>query len=65
MSNASSYTIDAPARAVRRRRTAQGSVATYGWSADHEALNRAGTVISFAISDTGIGISADKLTLAA
>jgi hypothetical protein len=64
MSNASSYTIDVPARAVRRR-TAQGSVATYGWSADHEALNRAGTVISFAVSDTGIGISADKLTLAA
>lgn len=46
--------------------THQGSVvlsvatATSGWSPDNEELNRAIRVIKFSVSDTGIGISADK-----
>ncbi|CAN7672669.1 HAMP domain-containing protein [Variovorax sp. LjRoot290] len=46
--------------------THQGSVALTveavdsGWSRDNEELNRAGQVMAFAVSDTGIGISADK-----
>ncbi|MEJ8858143.1 HAMP domain-containing protein [Variovorax robiniae] len=46
--------------------THQGSVALSittadsGWSRDNEELNRASSVISFSVSDTGIGISADK-----
>ncbi len=31
-----------------------------GWSADHAGLNRAQTVIGFFVTDTGIGLSADK-----
>jgi CheY-like chemotaxis protein/HAMP domain-containing protein/GAF domain-containing protein len=39
------------------------SVATDGWSRDHKTLNQAPSVISFAVSDTGIGITEDKLAL--
>ncbi len=31
-----------------------------GWSVDHAGLNRAGAVIGFYVTDTGIGLSADK-----
>ncbi|HKX41179.1 MAG TPA: response regulator, partial [Burkholderiaceae bacterium] len=31
-----------------------------GWSSDNEDLNRAAQVLSFSVSDTGIGISPDK-----
>jgi HAMP domain-containing protein/signal transduction histidine kinase/CheY-like chemotaxis protein len=35
-------------------------VATEGWSPNHDALNTAEQVIAFAVTDTGIGIPADK-----
>ncbi|RJQ50512.1 MAG: response regulator, partial [Desulfobacteraceae bacterium] len=31
-----------------------------GWSPEHEALNRAGRVIAFSVTDTGIGIASEK-----
>ncbi|MBM7563149.1 HAMP domain-containing protein [Paenibacillus sacheonensis] len=46
--------------------TEQGQVmlqirkADAGWSAENEALNRAKTVLCFSVSDTGIGIPAEK-----
>ncbi len=33
---------------------------TSGWAADHNALNQADSVIAFSVTDTGVGVSADK-----
>ena len=38
-------------------------VAESGWSFDNNSLNRAASVVSFRVSDTGIGISEDKQQL--
>ena len=34
--------------------------ATSGWTADNDSLNRAASVVAFAVSDTGVGIPEDK-----
>jgi len=36
------------------------STVTDGWSNDHDGLNRSKAVLAFSVSDTGIGIPADK-----
>ena len=41
--------------------TLEIDVGHYGWSTEHAVLNRAGTVVAFSVTDTGIGIAADKL----
>jgi hypothetical protein len=35
-------------------------VASEGWNTENELLNRAATVVAFSVTDTGIGIPADK-----
>ena len=37
--------------------------ATHGWSVDHPTLSRAGSVVALSVTDTGIGIAADKLRI--
>jgi signal transduction histidine kinase/DNA-binding response OmpR family regulator/HAMP domain-containing protein len=40
--------------------TLRAGIVSEGWSTESESLNRAPTVVMFSVSDTGIGIPADK-----
>jgi len=40
--------------------TLKVGLASEGWSSDNELLNRAGSVVVFSVSDTGIGIPVEK-----
>ncbi|HEV7868353.1 MAG TPA: response regulator, partial [Chthoniobacteraceae bacterium] len=40
--------------------TVRVGYATRGWSEEHHGLNRAPTVLAFAVTDTGIGIAGEK-----
>ena len=49
-----------PSNSPKRRRRLIRSQAKDGWSPEHPILSGAGSVISFEVADTGIGIPAEK-----